>query len=125
MVAYLHRVYQHQVPFDYNLRPDDNELYCVEMAEKAFRSQGLVLSQPVRIRDMEHFREFPICVFLMRVLSWVTLDQPVSLDQPVFCPGNERHGIWSSPYLETVYPATPAQYSDSTKPASRPAPRGG
>jgi hypothetical protein len=121
VIRYLRRVYQEQVPFDYNLDPDDSELYCVEMAEKAFRTQGLILSQPVRIRDMERFHEFPINVFIIRMLSWVTLHRPLSLDQPVFCPGNERHGIWSSPYLETIYPKKPAAaYSrDTASPGPR------
>ena len=118
VLAYVRKVYQEQVPFDFNLDPDDSELYCVEMAEKAFRSAGLVLSQPVRIRDMEHFREFPVNVYIMRMLSWVTLDRPLSLDRPVFCPGNERHGIWSSPYLETIYPTTPAAYTRGTSTSS-------
>jgi hypothetical protein len=25
------------------------------------------------------------------------------LDMPVFFPGNDRHGIWSSPLLDTIY----------------------
>ena len=31
----------------------------------------------------------------------------LSLDQPVYFPGNERHGIWSCPRLVTVYESRP------------------
>jgi hypothetical protein len=97
VVEYLHSVYQKQVPFDYELSTDDRELYCVEMAEKAFRSAGLTLSQPVLLADMERINEFPLCV-----LGFTSLTS-LKLDQAVFFPGNDRHGIWSSPLLETVY----------------------
>ena len=30
------------------------------------------------------------------------LKEPITLEQPVFLPGNERCGIWASPLLETV-----------------------
>jgi hypothetical protein len=73
------------------------------MTEKAFRSSGLTLSEPVLLGNMEHAPEFPICMFAFAYLS------PWKLDQPVFFPGNDRHGIWSSPLLETICPPTPPQ----------------
>ena len=54
VIGYCRSKFEQQVPFDYEFRPDDAALYCVELTEKAFRSQGLVLSQPVRIGDWEH-----------------------------------------------------------------------
>ncbi len=101
VVEYLHSVYEEQVPFDYELSVDDRELYCVEMAEKAFRHAGLVLSEPVLLADMENINQFPLCV-----LGFTNLTS-LKLDQAVFFPGNERHGIWSSPLLETVYEMKP------------------
>src|SRR5690348_16584137 len=62
-VAHCRELFQKQVPFDYDLKPDDDALYCVEMTEKAYRAAGLKLSDPVRLGDMEHAREFPICIF--------------------------------------------------------------
>jgi hypothetical protein len=109
VVDFCHRVFEEQVPFDYNLSLDDRELYCVEMTEKACRAASLRLSEPVRLGDMENAAKFPICMFVFQALSAVTLDQPLSLDLPVFFPGNERHGIWSSPLLETVYPYPPTR----------------
>ncbi len=97
VVEYLYKVYRDQVPFDYELLPDDRDLYCVEMAEKAFRHAGLTLSRPVLLADMENIDQFPLCV-----LGFTSVAK-LKLDQPVFFPGNERHGIWASPLLETVY----------------------
>jgi hypothetical protein len=101
VIEYLHAVYEKQVPFDYELSVDDRELYCVEMAEKAFRHAGLVLSEPVILADMENINQFPLCV-----LGFTNLTT-LKLDQAVFFPGNERHGIWSSPLLETVFESKP------------------
>jgi hypothetical protein len=97
VIAYSRDVYQRQVPFDDLLAIDDKALYCVEMTEKSFRSSGLTLSEPVLLGNMENAPQFPICMFVFSYFS------PLKLDQPVFFPGNERHGIWSSPLLETVY----------------------
>jgi hypothetical protein len=98
-------VYEQQAPFDYDLSVDDKAFYCVEMSEKAYRNNGLPLAEPVRLGDMENITRFPICVMAFLKIS------NLQLDQPVFFPGNERHGIWSSAHLMTVYapPATPAK----------------
>ena len=53
VLAYCHKVFQKQVPFDYELGPDDSKLYCVEMTEKAFRAAGVALSEPIALGDME------------------------------------------------------------------------
>jgi hypothetical protein len=104
VVAYCRRVFAEQVPFDYDLGLDDKALYCVEMAEKAFRSVGLKLSEPIRLGDMENATRYPVKMMIIQGMSYFALDHPLSLEQPVFFPGNERTGIWASPYLETVYP---------------------
>ena len=116
VLAWCRATYQKQPPFDYDLNPDDDELYCMEMTEKAFRSAGLTLSEPVRLGDMENAAEFPICMFAFSTLT------KLRLDQPVFFPGNDRHGIWSSPLLETIYaPSTgPSAVTASRHPASVP-----
>ena len=119
-VRWCRDVYDKQVPFDYELGLDDQALYCVEMTEKAFRASGLILSQPVRIGDMENATRYPVSIFLFHRLSNLTLDQAV------YFPGNDRHGIWSSPDLVTIYqtpvevPATaakpgPSKPSESAK----------
>lgn len=104
--------FERQVPFDYDLALDDNALYCVEMTEKAYRASGLPLSQPVRLGDMENASRYPICIFAFLKFSNLTLEQRV------FFPGNERHGIWSSPDLVTVYPP-----AGSPATASQPRPK--
>lgn len=115
VLEYLQSVYEKQVPFDYELSVDDRELYCVEMAEKAFRHAGLVLSEPILLADMENINQFPLCV--LGFTSLTTL----KLDQAVFFPGNERHGIWSSPLLEVVYEMKPpVKAARPTPPAADP-----
>lgn len=121
VIAYCRRVYQEQVPFDFRLDLDDRALYCVEMTEKAFRAADVKLSEPVKLGDMERAAEFPICMFAFQHLS------SLRLDQPVFFPGNERHGIWSSPALVAVWPKAPARAAadGAVKPSSRIAQREG
>lgn len=102
ILAFCRKVYAEQVPFDFELGLSNDALYCVEMTEKAFRAADLKLSEPVPLRSMEHAREFPLCMTGLRWFSHIALAQPLTLDQPVFFPGNRRHGIWSAPCLETV-----------------------
>ncbi len=107
-IRFCRDVYERQVPFDFELSTDDRALYCVEMTEKAYRAAGLPLSEPIRLGDMENVTKYPICVFGFLRFS------DLSLDQLAWFPGNERHGIWSSPNLVTVYPPTPASNSGTT-----------
>lgn len=102
-VAFCRDSYYKQVPFDFELKDDDRAFYCVEMSEKAYRRNGLPLAEPVKLGDMENITKYPFCVMAFMKVS------DLSLEQPVFFPGNERHGIWSSPKLMTVYspPPTP------------------
>jgi Permuted papain-like amidase enzyme, YaeF/YiiX, C92 family len=106
VIAYCHRVFEEQIPFDYQLSDDDTALYCVEMTEKAFRSAGIELSKPIRLGDMERASEFPLQMFGLRFASKYALEHPLTFDQLVYFPGNENHGIWSARQLMTVVPAT-------------------
>ena len=106
VLAYLHKVFREQPPFDYELGLDDSKLYCVEMTEKAYRYAGLPLSEPVKIGDMERAMEFPLCMLGLGIASRYVLDKPLTAETPVYFPGNERHGIWSAPQLEVVVPPT-------------------
>jgi hypothetical protein len=115
-VAYCRDLYAKQVPFDYELSIDDKALYCVEMTEKAYRNNGLPLAPPQRLGDMENITKFPICVMAFMKISDL---QP---EQLVFFPGNERHGIWSSPHLMTVYAPPPTPPKPAARTASGAAP---
>ncbi len=106
VVAYVRRVFEQQLPFDYELLPDDDALYCVEMTEKAFRSAGLELSKPIRLGDMDRASEFPVCMFGLQFASRYALKQPLTFDSLVFFPGNERNGIWAAKQLMTIVPPT-------------------
>ena len=103
VLAYCRKVFEKQVPFDFSFDLDDSAFYCLEMTEKAFRSQKLALSEPVRLGDMENANRYPICISLFVTLSPLVLKRPITLEQAVYMPGNARHGMWSSPLLETVH----------------------
>jgi Permuted papain-like amidase enzyme, YaeF/YiiX, C92 family len=124
VMAYLHKVYEEQLPFDYELSDDDTALYCVEMTEKAYRAAGLKLSNPVRLGDMERATEFPLPLLVLAFASRYQLKHPLTPDSLVYFPGNDRHGIWSAKQLMTVVPPTWAPgYPSNTEKA--PAGRGG
>ena len=107
VLGFCRNVFEQQVPFDYEFRMDDTKLYCLELTEKAFRSQGLALSKPVRIGDWEDLVNYPLTAFAVTRLSALALDQPITLDQPVYLPGNDHNGVWASPLLETVFSSAP------------------
>ena len=113
VIGYCRTAYERQVPFDSGFRMDDDSLYCLELTEKAFRSEGLALSEPVRIGDWEYLASFPLTAFLIPPVSGLVLDRPITLEQPVYLPGNERHGVWASPLLETVSGPAPKVFQDA------------
>ena len=106
VLAYCRRVYQEQVPFDYELGLDDSALYCIELTQKAFMSAGIELCKPIRLGDMERAPEFPVCMYGLRLASQYNLEHPLDFDTLVYFPGNEHHGIWSGKQLMTVVPPT-------------------
>jgi Permuted papain-like amidase enzyme, YaeF/YiiX, C92 family len=107
ILGYCRAKFDQQVPFDFEFRPDDAAFYCVELTEKAFRSQGLKLSEPVRIGDWEHLGSYPLTALATPLVTKLFLTEPISLEQPVYLPGNDHEGVWSSSLLETVYSAEP------------------
>ena len=107
VLGFCRKVFEQQVPFDYEFRMDDSKFYCLELTEKAFRSQGLALSEPVRIGDWEDLVNYPLTAFAFVRFSKFVLDQPITLDQPVYLPGNDHSGMWASPLLETVFSSAP------------------
>ncbi len=113
VIGYCRIAYERQVPFDSGFRMDDDSLYCLELTEKAFRSEGLALSEPVRIGDWEYLASFPLTAFLIPPVSGLVLDRPITLEQPVYLPGNERNGVWASPLLETVIGPAPKVFQDA------------
>ena len=113
VIEYCRAAFERQVPFDYGFRMEDDSLYCLELVEKAFRSQGLALSEPVRIGDWEYLASFPLTALLIPPITGLVLDRPITLEQPVYVPGNERHGVWASPLLETVFGPAPKVFQDA------------
>ena len=113
VIDFCRAAFERQVPFDNDFRMDDDSLYCLELTEKAFRSQGLALSEAVRIGDWEYLTSFPLTALLIQPVSGLVLDRPIILEQPVYVPGNERHGVWASPLLETVFGPAPKVFQDA------------
>src|SRR5262245_13234774 len=107
VLGYCRQKFEQQVPFDDGFRLDDAALYCLEMTEKAFRSQGLALSQPVRVGDWQHLSSYPLTAGAFLYGTGLALDRPITLEQPVYLPGNESQGVWSSPLLVTVFGPEP------------------
>ncbi len=93
-LAYCRRAFEAEVPFDRGFRPDDERLYCTELVEKAFRSAGLPLSEPVRIGDWKNLGQFPLTTASILAASACLLDAPITLDQTVYLPGDDRQGLW-------------------------------
>ena len=115
IIDYCRAAYERQVPFDSGFHMDDDSLYCVELTERAFRSEGLILSEPVRIGDWENLASFPLTALLFPPVTGLVLDRPITLEQTVYVPGNERHGVWASPLLETVYGPAPKVFQDAAQ----------
>ncbi|MGD0042563.1 MAG: hypothetical protein ABSE84_19530, partial [Isosphaeraceae bacterium] len=109
VISYCRAKFGQQVPFDYGFHLDDAALYCLELTENAFRSQGMALSQPVRIGDWEHLTSYPLTAFAIQYGTRLVLERPITLEQTVYLPGNERQGVWGSPLLETVVGPEPKQ----------------
>ena len=110
VISHCRKLFAQQVPFDYEFRLDDAALYCLEMTEKAFRSQGVVLSQPIRIGDWENLNSYTLTALATPYVTRLMLERPISFEQAVYLPGNEHQGIWASPMLETVFGPEPKQY---------------
>ena len=110
VIGYCREVFEQQVPFDFEFRQDDSALYCLELTERAFRSQSLKLSEPVRIGDWEHLTSFPLTALLMPHATRLVVGRPTTVEQLVYVPGNDHQGAWASPLLETVFGPEPKEH---------------
>ena len=104
VLKYCRAKYEQQVPFDNRFYMDDSALYCLELTEKAFRSQGMSLSTPVQIGNWEHITNYPLTALAIPYGSALLLQEgPIKLEQQVYLPGHDHQGVWSSPLLDTVF----------------------
>jgi hypothetical protein len=115
-LAYCEDAYQRQVPFDPALKPDDERLYCSEMIEKAYRSAGVALADPITIRCLPNYHRYRA---LQPVVQTFT---EIRVDTPAFALGNEHYGTYGSPCLELVYQDCPDR--PRTPPTCPPVPWG-
>src|SRR5262249_55383396 len=86
LIGYCRTFLEPEVAFDFEFHLDDSALYCLELTEKAFRSRGLKLSDPVRIGDWAHLTCFPITALLMPGATRLVIGRPITLEQPVYLP---------------------------------------
>lgn len=96
-LAYCEAAWQRQPRFDDGLRLDEERLYCTEMIEKAYRSAGLALSEPIKPRCLPRYNT---CFY--RLLTPLAQLAGYSVNEPLFALGNLTFGTYSSPYLEVV-----------------------
>ena len=100
VLAFCREKYLQEIPYDHAFGSGDDRLYCSELVEKAFRSAGLPLSEPVAIRRLPNFHRYRVLGILVESLT------PIRLNTPVFVPGNASYGTYASAYLEPVYEST-------------------
>jgi hypothetical protein len=96
-IAFCDEKYQQNVPFDGDLNLDDEKLYCTELIEKAYRSAGMIISQPVPLRCQPQFHRYAILGPLGERVTGLRRDMPI------FSVGNCYHGVLSSPNLDLIY----------------------
>ena len=108
VIGYCRAKYERQVPFDFGFQMDDAALYCVELTEKAFRSQGLAISEPVRIGDWEHLTDYPLTVLAIEHGTGLVLDRPITIEQSVYFPGTTPGRVGLSPPGDGGRPGTEA-----------------
>ncbi|MCA9119001.1 MAG: hypothetical protein H6822_16940 [Planctomycetaceae bacterium] len=113
-IQYCRDVYNSRLPFDKQLKLDNDRLYCAELIEVAFRSAGLELSQPTRWESLPGLDKHPLAV---RTIAWANSTQP---EEFVVVPGNEKIGIWASPGLYLVLPLTDAKVPPAASASSEP-----
>ena len=106
ILAYCKKVFEQQVPFDYELGPDDFEALLRRDDREGVCAAGVALSEPIALGDMERANEFPLSMLGLHYASGWVLDQPISFQDRVYMPGNDHHGLWGSPFLVTIFPAT-------------------
>ena len=102
-VHFCRSTYLAQTPYDFGMKQGHNELYCIEMTELAYRQAGLPLSEPIPIDQLPGFHRHK------RLATIVELASKIDRKHPVFMPGSDRLGIWSSPALAEVYYAPAAE----------------
>jgi hypothetical protein len=115
-LTYCEEAWRRQPPFDNGLRLDDDRLYCSEMIEKAFRSAGLSLSEPIIIPCLPNFEHYKSLKPLVDRFT------ELSFEEPMFNLGNDNFGMYGSSYLDLVYGGENRQHGEGKPPLCPPTP---
>jgi len=89
----LRELVEADVLYDADFREDDRKFYCTEAVDYCYRQAGLPLAEHVRIRELPGYNLWAALGCLLVGLN---------VNEPVIIAGNDRVGLFSSPYLETV-----------------------
>lgn len=103
VLAYLQDRIEARPQFDYKFDLGNDEYYCVELTERAFRAAGLPLSEPVPADDLPRADQIPVWMWLVRTVGGV------DTNNPVFVAGNDDYGVYASDKLEAVFCSADAE----------------
>ncbi len=92
----LQQVIDDDVLYDDSFEPGADRLYCTELVDYCFRTNGIPLAPMIRMRDLPSFNKKWIIAGFAELLT------DLDLDTEVVVAGNDQIGLFSSPYLETV-----------------------
>ncbi|QDV33113.1 YiiX/YebB-like N1pC/P60 family cysteine hydrolase [Tautonia plasticadhaerens] len=99
-LAFCRSAFESGARYDFVMRIGGDRFYCGEFVERAYRSAGLALSEPIRLADLPRLDEFPAAAFVVRCLAGI---EP---DRPIVAVGSPSFGLWASPATVPVF-ATP------------------
>lgn len=109
VLAFLAGKSEARPAFDFKFDLRNDQYYCNELTELAYRSVGLRLSEPVPVQDLPRMKDAPVWAWLTRVVGGV------NMANPVYVAGNDAYGMLASPLLQPVYTSP-----DAPRPAEEP-----
>lgn len=95
-VEYIKDKWLKQIPFDYDLSPDDKAFYCVELAVKSYRAGGVDFGRPTLLLMIPGILKWKVTLYVFSKFG-------LKLSTSVWYVGNYRHGILGSKLLKTIF----------------------
>ncbi len=105
VLAYCRKVFEEQVPFDYQLSEDDTRpLLCRDDRKSLSIGGDRAIAGRSAWETWSGPPSFPCRCSVFGLRPSMRLTVHSRFDQLVYFPGNENHGIWSARQLMTVVP---------------------